>query len=130
MNSILDTLKRKLFLLVFEHLTTYSVNITQQRKLLNNFVKIKKTILTTNCCIKDHSSQVFPNFCYLKSIRSGQLANINYRGTFSTSQFDILIILYQPEKTWLNGGFQHHQNVPFAFILKLCYMSLLAVVRT
>ena len=82
--------------------TCNMINITQQRKLLSHFVKTTKTNLTPNCCIKDHSSQVFPNFRYLKPIRSGQLANLNYRGTFSTSQFDILIILYQPEKTWLN----------------------------
>ena len=74
--------------------TCNMINITQQRKLLHHFVKIKKTNLTTNFCIKDHSSQVFPNFRYLKSIRSGQLANLNYRGTFSTSQFDILIIKF------------------------------------
>ena len=58
---------------------------------------------------KARSSQVFPNFRYIKSIRSGQLANLNLHGTFSTSQFAILIILYQPEKTWLNGGFQNHR---------------------
>ena len=35
-----------------------NINITQQRKFLNHFVKIKKTNLITNRCIKDHSSSI------------------------------------------------------------------------
>ena len=46
--------------------TNMQYDQTRQRNFSNHFVKIKKTNLTINCCTKDHSSQVFPNFRCLK----------------------------------------------------------------